>query len=107
MESDGEQPLSDSVAHLRQPSARSAVNHRRVSPSSAARLRQGSYRSRDARDDYVDVAAEAERTRRVLEEAQATTLRRKGRLLELHRRIAAAESEERKLPRRQQMRNSL
>ena len=55
----------------------------------------GIYRSRDARDGYVDVAAEAERTRRALEEAQATTLRRKGRLLELHRRIAAAEIEER------------
>ena len=43
----------------------------------------------------MDVAAEAERTRRALQEAQATTLRRKGRLLELHRRIAAAESKER------------
>ena len=70
-------------------------HRRRVSPSSAAHLRQGSYRSRDARDGYVDVAAEAERTRQALEEAPETTLRRKGRLLEIHRRIAAAESEER------------
>ena len=82
------------MAHPRQPSARSA-HRRRVSPSSAARLRQGSYRSRDARDGSVDVAAEAERTRRAREEAQVTTLRHKGHLLELHRRIAAAESEER------------
>ena len=82
------------MAHRRQPSARSAEHHRRVSPSSAARLRQGSYRSRDALDGYVDVAAKAEWTRRALAEAQATTLRRKG-LLELHRRIASAESEER------------
>ena len=79
----------------RQPSARSTEPHRRVSPSSAARLLQSSYRSRGARDGYVDVAAEAEWTRWALEEAQATTLRRKGRLLEVHRRIAAAESEER------------
>ena len=43
----------------------------------------------------MDVAAEAERTRRALQEAQVTTLGRKGRLHELHRRIAAAESEER------------
>ena len=71
------------------------MHHRRVCPSSAARLRQGSYRSRDARDGYVDEAAEAERTRRAIGEAQATTLRRKGRLLELHRRMAAVESEER------------
>ena len=83
------------MAHPRQHSSRSVEHHRRVSPSSAARLRQGSYRSRDARDGYVDVAAEAERTRRAIGEAQATTLRRKGRLLELHRRIAASESEER------------
>ena len=83
------------MAHPRQPSARLAEHHRRISPSSAARLCQGSYGSRDARDGYVDVSAEAERTRRALEKAHATTLRRKGRLLELHRRIAAAESEER------------
>ena len=83
------------MAHRRQPSARVAGHHRRVSPSSAARLHQSSYRSRDARDGYVDVAAEAERTRRALEEAHTTTLRHKGRLIELHRRIAAAESEER------------
>ena len=55
----------------------------------------------------MDVATEVERTRWALEEAQATTLRRKGRLLELYRRIAAAESDERELLRRQQMRNSL
>ena len=79
------------MAHPRQPSARWAKHHRRVSPSSAARF----YRSRDARDGSVDLAAEAEQTRRALEETQATTLQRKGRLLELHRRIAAAESEER------------
>ena len=77
-ESDGEQSLSDYSPHPRQPSPRSPENHRRVSPSSAARLRQGFYRSRDARDGYVDVAAEAEQTRRALEEAQATTLQRKG-----------------------------
>ena len=83
------------MAHPRQPSARSATHHRRVFPSSAARLRHCSYRSRDARDGSVDVAAEAERTRRALEEAHVATLRRKGHLLELNRRIAAAESEER------------
>ena len=74
VKSDGEQSLSDEVAHPRQPSARSAERHRRVSPSSAARLRQGSCRSRDARDGFVDVAAEAERTGGALEETQATTL---------------------------------
>ena len=83
------------MAHPRQPSARSAEHHRRVSSSSAARLRQGFYRSRDAGDGSVNVGAEAKRTRRAFQEVQATTLRRKGRLLELHRRIAAPESEER------------
>ena len=82
------------MAHSRQPSPRSAEHHRRFSPSSEARLRRGSYRSRDG---YVNVAAEAERTRWALEEAQGTTLRRKWCLLELHRRIAAAESEEREV----------
>ena len=82
------------MAHPCQPSALSAEHHWRVSPSSAPRLRQVSCRSRDARDGSVDVAAEAERTRRALEEAQVTTLRRKGRLLELHCRLAAAEREE-------------
>ena len=82
------------MAHPRQPSARSAEHLWRVSPSSAPRLRQGSCRSRDALDGSVDVAAEAERTKRALEEAQATTLQRKGRLLELHCRLAAAEREE-------------
>ena len=83
------------MAHLRQPSARSAEHHWWVSPSSAARLSKGSYQGHDARDGSVDVAADTERTRRALEEAHATTLRQKSHLLELHRGIAAAEIEER------------
>ena len=79
----------------RQLSPRSVEHHRLVSPSSAARQRQGSYRGWDARDGSVDVAAKAERPRRALEVAQATTLRRKGCLSQLQCEIATAESAER------------
>ena len=66
-----------------------------VSPSSAARQRQGSYRGRDAHDGSVDTVAEAEKTRCALEVARATTLRLKGRLRQMQREIAAAENKER------------
>ena len=58
------------------------------------RHRQGS-RGRGTRDDSLHVSPEVERTRRTLEVAQATTLRRKGRLRELQSDIAAAESADR------------
>ena len=90
-----EQPPSGSEAHQRQPSPSLVERHRLVSPSSAARRRQGSSRDRDTHDSSLDVAAEAERARRTLEVAQATTLRRKGRLRQMQRKIAAAESAER------------
>ena len=72
-ESETEQPPSDSEARQRRRSPNSVGRHGLVSPSSAARQPQGSYWGRDARDDSVDTAAEAERTRRALEVAQATT----------------------------------
>ena len=90
-----EQPSPGSEAHQPQPSPGSVERHRLVSPGTAARQRQGSSRGRDARDGSLHVPADAARSRLALEVAKATTLRRKGRLRQMQRDIAEAESAER------------
>ena len=89
-------PSLGSEAHQRQPLTGSVERQRLVSPRSAVSPLQDSSHGRDARDDSLNATDEAAQTQGALEETTATTLRRRKRLQQIHRDIAAAESAERK-----------
>ena len=74
-----------SETRQRQLSTDSAEHQRLASPRSAVSPLQDSSHGRDARYGSPSAADEAARTQRALEEATATTLRRKKRLRQMQR----------------------
>ena len=91
----GVEPLSDSGAHWRRPSAHSSEHHRLVSPNSFNICTQGLSPERDSHAGSPTAVAVLERTRRDHKFARGTTLRRRQRLNFDQRRVEEAERAER------------